>query len=377
MADRAVPWRIAVATGCRADYGLLRPVMRAIAASDALVLQPVVAGLHLLPDVNTCTEVAADFDIAAEVPMQRAERTGRTADAAALGRGIIGFAEVFERIGSDVAVVLGDRIEAFAAAAAASVGGRLVAHVHGGDRAEGVADEAMRHAITKLAHIHFPATSQSAERIVRMGEREDSIHVVGSPAIDDLASFVPLTDAQLSALHVDSRRPFAVVLHHPTGLADEIEHATTSAILAAIDNSIFASNVIYCSPNHDPGREAVLRALGDRPLAPHLPRAQFIGLLRRAAVLIGNSSAGLIEAAALGVPVVDIGARQAGRERAGNVIDVPVPTPDPIAAALAQAARHPRSTTHPYGDGRAGERIAEVLTTLRLDPPAIRKHNSY
>lgn len=377
MADRPVPWRIAVVTGCRADYGLLRPVMRAIATGDALLLQPVVAGLHLLPDVNTRTEVEAEFDIAAEVLMQQPERTGRTADALALGRGIIGFAEVFERIGSDVAVVLGDRIEAFAAAAAASVAGRLVAHVHGGDRAEGVADEAMRHAITKLAHIHFPATKQSAERIARMGEHEDSIHVVGSPAIDDLASFAPLTDAQLSALHVDSRRPFAVVLHHPTGLGDEIEHTTISAILAAIDNSIFASNVIYCSPNHDPGREAVLRAFGDRPLAPHLPRAEFIGLLRRAAVLIGNSSAGLIEGAALGVPAVNIGPRQAGRERAGNVIDLADATAESIAAAIEQAARHPRLTTHPYGDGRAGERIAEILAVVRHNPPTTRKHNAY
>ncbi len=377
MADSHAPWRIAVVTGCRADWGLLRPIMRAIASHAELVLQPVVAGVHLLPEVNTRAEVAAEFDIAAEVSMQRPGATGRTADAIALGRGIVTFAETLERLQSDVVLVLGDRIEALAAAAAASVGGRLVAHVHGGDRAEGVADEAIRHAITKLAHIHFPATPQSAERIARMGEHGDCIHLVGSPAIDDLSSFEPLTDEQLTALRLNPARPFAVVLHHPAGLPDAVESATMGAIIGALDASTIASNVLYLAPNHDPGRDAVLRALGERSSNVHLPRREFIGLLRRAALLIGNSSAGLIEAAALGLPVVNIGPRQAGRERAGNVIDVPDATLPAISTAIRNAPGRPPCMTHPYGDGRAGERIAELLTAMRLKPPSTRKHNAY
>lgn len=371
------PWTVALITGTRADYGLLRSIMRAINASPDLHLQTVVTGAHLLPDVNTRAEVAAEFSIAADVPMQQPGAIGRIADVIALGRGITGMAETFTRLKPDVVLVLGDRIEAFAAASAASVAGLLLAHVHGGDRAEGVADEAMRHAITKLAHVHFPATAQSAARIARMGEREDSIHLVGSPAIDDLASFAPFADARLSALDLDPARPFAVVLHHPSGLSDAIEYATMTAIIAAIDGSAFRSNVTYLAPNHDPGRAAVLRALGGRPWTAHLPRAEFIGLLRRAAVLVGNSSAGLIEAAALGLPAINIGPRQAGRERAGNVIDVADATSESIAAAIRDAARRPRSTVHPYGDGRAGERIAEILAVLRRNPPTIRKHNAY
>jgi len=376
MADRSPPWRIAVITGCRADFGLLRPVMRAIVADNDLTLQTIVTGLHLLPEMNTRHEVAEEFDIAAEVVMQDQSKTGRAADTAALGRGIIGLSTAFEHLNSAVVLVLGDRIEAFAAAAAGSIGGRLVAHLHGGDRAEGVADEAMRHAITKLAHVHFPATAQSAERLKRMGEREDSIHLVGSPAIDDLASFGPLSDAQLASHHLDPARPFAVVLHHPTGLDDAAEFAAMSAILSATD-AAFEGNFAVGAANHDPGRAGVLRALGDRRVLPHLAREQFIGLLRRAAMLIGNSSAGLIEAAALGLPVVNIGPRQAGRERGGNVIDVHEPTAASIAAAINEAFTRPRTLNHPYGDGQTAQRIADVLAALRLNPPTTRKHNVY
>lgn len=376
MSESRAPWTIAVITGTRADYGLLLPIMRAINAAPTLRLQVIVTGTHLLPNVATRDEVAAEFDIAAQVPMQQPGAIGRSADAIALGRGITGLAESFDRLQADVVLVLGDRIEAFAAASAASVAGLLVAHVHGGDRAEGVADEAMRHAITKLAHIHFPATPQSAERIARMGERPDSIHVVGSPAIDDLASFEPLTDNQLRELGIDPARYFAVVLHHPTGLSDAEETATMSAILEAIEDR-FAGNCVIGAPNHDPGREAVLQALADRRILSHLSRATFIGLLKRATLMIGNSSAGLIEAAALGLRVVNVGPRQAGRERASNVVDAADSSPSAILAAIMHALKHTPGATHPYGDGHTGQRIADAFVKLRIHPTSTRKRNAY
>ena len=178
--------RVAVVTGSRADFGLLRSTMEAISAAPELDLQVVVAGAHLLPPDETIDEVRDCFEVDAVVEMQHAGRRGRTADATATGRGVVGFTAAFDRLDPDVVLVLGDRIEAFAAAASAGIGGRLVAHVHGGDRAEGVADESMRHAITKLAHLHFPATPTSGERIRRLGEPTDSVHVVGSPAADGI-----------------------------------------------------------------------------------------------------------------------------------------------------------------------------------------------
>lgn len=376
MPCAGAPWTIAIVTGGRADFGLLRPIMRAISASPDLHLQTIVTGTHLLPDVNTRAEVAAEFDITAEVVMQQPGATGRIADAIALGRGLTGLAEAFDRLHPDVVLVLGDRIEAFAAASAASVSGILVAHVHGGDRAEGVADEAMRHAITKLAHIHFPATPQSAQRIARMGEREDSIHLVGSPAIDDLAWYSPLTVDQLRELEIDPARDFAVVLHHPTGLSDAEETATMSAILEAVEDR-FADNFVIAAPNHDPGRHAVLQAIGDRRILPHFPRATFIGLLKRAKLMIGNSSAGLIEAAAIGLRIVNVGPRQSGRERAANVVDVPNPTQAAIAESIECAINQPACATHPYGDGHSGERIADTFVELRTHPTSTRKRNVY
>lgn len=373
--------RIAVVTGTRAEFGLLRSVMRAIRAHPRLELQVIVCGAHLLPPTETWKEVAAEFEIAARIRMQLPGAATRLDDAAALGRGVEGCARVFHDLQPHWVVVVGDRIEAFATASAASVGGVALAHIHGGDRAEGVADEAMRHAITKLAHLHLAATNESGVRIERMGEDPARIHIVGSPAIDELQSIPPLNDSEWSALG----QPDVIILHHPIGADDDAESATTQAIL----NACRERRTLALHPNHDPGRDGVLDALnqaqrdGVIDLKDHLPRAQFVGALKRLAatggVLVGNSSAGLIEAAALRVRAVNIGPRQAGRERAGNVVDASDTSITAIAEAIEKAGTLDLSRlSHPYGDGRAGERIADVLSSV--DPGRLgflRKRNTY
>jgi UDP-hydrolysing UDP-N-acetyl-D-glucosamine 2-epimerase len=367
------PRRIAVITGCRAEFGLLRPVMVAIRDRGDLQLQVIVTGTHLLPPANTGDEVRSEFDVAATIPMQRPGETGRAADAAAAGRGLSGMAAWLDIAKPDVALVLGDRIEAFAAAVAASIAGIRVAHMHGGDRAEGIADEAIRHAITKLAHIHLPATKLSAQRIIAMGETPQRVHVVGSPALDGLGNTPPLEDDVFRALG----QPRIVILLHPTGGSDDEEHRRAATLLQAATS--FGS-VLALHPNHDAGRAGIMRAIEDSGMAQrdHLPRRTFIGLLRRAGVLAGNSSAGLIEAAALGVRCVNIGGRQNGRERAGNVIDVPEWSAQAIARAMAHALRlPPQSFAHPFGDGRAGELAAAVLATFDPAVHALAKRNSY
>ncbi|MFG0331279.1 MAG: UDP-N-acetylglucosamine 2-epimerase [Phycisphaerales bacterium] len=371
-------WRIAVVTGSRADFGLLKPVMAAILAMDALELQVVMTGTHLLPEVDSRVDVEAEFEIAARVEMQRVGRTGRTEDAVALGRGIEGLARAFERLRSDVVLVLGDRIEAMAAASAASIGGRLVAHIHGGDRAEGVADEAMRHAITKLSHIHLTATAESRERILRMGEDPEWTLQVGSPAIDDLVSMSPLPDEELIAWEIDPKRPLLLVLHHPSGLPELEERRTIEAILKATNPRDDGVQRLLLAPNHDPGREVILKAIGTLPMLGHLDRPRFVGLLRRAAAIVGNSSAGLIEAAALGVPAVNVGPRQAGRERPVTVVDVAGADAEEIRRAINQAiGDRTDSVAHPYGDGRSSDRIVEVLLRARKKPPSTRKRCQY
>ncbi len=373
--------RVAVVTGSRAEFGLLRPVMAVIAQHPELELLVIAAGSHLIAPALTFRDVKAVFEVADSIPMQVAGRTGRAEDADALGRGIARFTRSFVAHAPDWVVVLGDRIEAFAAAASASVGGWAVAHLHGGDRAEGIADEAMRHAITKLAHLHLPATAQSAERIVRMGERPEAVIVIGSPAIDDLGAIPPLDDAAFAELG----RPDTVVLFHPVGRSDEMEEAAISQILAACRGR----RVLVLAPNHDAGRNGIYRALtawhkqeGGR-FVEHLPRPRFVGLLKRVAagggVMVGNSSAGLIEAAALKLATVDVGQRQAGRERPGNVTHSRNESVESVAAAIAAAnAMDLSALLHPYGPGDAGRRAAQALaTTDPRDPKLLRKRSAY
>ena len=355
MSSLAKRRTIAVVTGTRAEYGLLVPVMRAVEDRRELSLRVIVAGAHLV----TGTWRDIKFEIAAKVTMQKRGRTGRAADVEALSRGIIGFGKAFDTIKPDFVVVLGDRIEAFAAASVASVGGMRVGHIHGGDRAEGVADEAMRHAISKLAHVHFAATAQSRSRLIRMGER--NVHRTGSPAVDGLLDVKAATDA-----------PAVIVLQHPTGAPDAQEATWMRQTLAATKSY----TRLVMSPNTDPGAAGIGRVLPSDAVY-HLPRARWLSTLAGAKAIVGNSSAGLIEAAVLKTPCVNIGPRQAGREKPANVIDCDYGEAN-VRRALAKALKLDlRRMRHPYGDGRAGGRIAELLSKFPLDKITIRKHNAY
>jgi len=368
--------RIAVVTGTRAEWGLLRPVCEAIQAERGLSLEVLAGGAHLLAPARTIDEVRAFAPGLIEFPMQVAGEGGRLADARALGRGIAVLADILASLAPDVVVVLGDRIEAFAAASAAAIGGIRVAHIHGGDRAEGVADESMRHAITKLAHIHFPASPESAQRVLSLGEHAATVHPVGSPSVDGLAQCEPVSDARYQALGA----PEFVFLMHPCGRSDEREHADAGALL---DAAMAHGRVLALSPNSDPGRAGILRAIAERVgalhVAEHLPRAEFIGLLRRPEVraLVGNSSAGIIEASALGVRVIDVGTRQRGRQRADNVVSCALLEATALEAAFAEALARPARATQTYGDGGASTRIARILAEFDATRHPLAKLNTF
>jgi UDP-hydrolysing UDP-N-acetyl-D-glucosamine 2-epimerase len=361
---------IAIVTGTRAEYGLLAPVIDAIDARRGLSSRLIVGGVHL----SSGTWKQITHPIHARVPMQKRGETGRDADVAALGRGVANFGKAFAQLRPDVVLLLGDRIEIFAAASAASVGGYRVAHIHGGDRAEGVADEAMRHATSKLAHLHFAASAQSRRRLVRMGENPRYVFNVGSPAVAGLRDIAAIDNDTLAQLAVDPANPYVVVMHHPVGSSDSDERRMMDAILCATAKQ----QRVVMAPNHDSGRNGIMRAIASHGIQPitHLPRAQFLGLLKRCDMLLGNSSAGLIEASAVmpgGVKVINIGTRQGGRERPGNVIDC-----DADERAIRAAMRKPqRRCRHPYGKGDAPEQMAEILATIDLKAVPVRKCNSY
>lgn len=371
--------KIMIVTGTRAEFGLLRPVMYAVHAQANCELRVVVAGSHLVQPAVTFREVKAEFGIADSIPMQRVGKVGRLADVEALGNGILRFGRSLEMNDPDCVVVLGDRIEAFAAASAASIGGYPLVHIHGGDRAEGVADEAMRHAITKMANIHFPATQTSAERIIKMGEDPATVHVVGSSSIDGLDEIPAMGNGAFAELG----SPEVVVLMHPIGRDDAQEQAGMEVVLQAMSDK----RVLVLHPNLDPGRRGIMSAIESAPIdvqvVPQLVRTQFIGLLKRigsaGGALVGNSSAGLIECSAIGCPSVDIGDRQSGRERCDGWTN----HADEDAALICGAfemithADCVRSV-HPYGDGHTSERIAAILAATDFATSnLIRKQCSY
>lgn len=376
---------IAVVTGTRAEFGLLKSVMHAVADHPSLTLKTIAAGLHLTNGTwRDITDVG--FAIDRRVPMQQKGKSGRTADVEALSRGICGFGKAFDEMQPDVVLMLGDRIEAFAAASAASVGGLRVAHIHGGDRAEGVADESMRHAISKMAHLHFTATAKSQHRLIRMGETKEFVFDVGSPAMDELRN-------------VESERLDVgfVVMLHPIGTSDREEAKHMRKVMRAVTRCAQAvkdqENLVhyFFQPNADPGSDGIQQELestiektkSSRRYSPqfefvaHLPRQQFLEVLSGSRMIVGNSSAGLIEAAALKVPCVNIGPRQNGREKPANVIDCDYGI-DSIAAAIQAALKMDiRRMRHPYGDGNTGHRIAQLLADKSLKQIPLRKQNAY
>lgn len=354
---------IAVVTGSRAESGLLLSTMRAVKTHPLLSLRIVAAGSHLVQGSWRDIE-KAKFKIDARVRMQAKGKSGRQADTQALGRGVTGFGGVFARLRPDCVIVLGDRVEVLAAACAATTGGFRLAHIHGGDRAEGLADEAIRHAVSKLAHIHFAATTQSRKRLIRMGEPQKHIHRVGSPAVDGLGAITPSVDG-----------PEFIVMQHPSGGSDTEEaHRMRATLLATRGH-----DRVVMMPNLDAGSEGIRRAIRSARAQPieHMPRAEFLAMLKGAKLIVGNSSAGLIEAAAMRVPCVNIGPRQNGREKPANVIDCGYGQ-DAVARAIRKALKLDlRRIRHPYGNGLAGQRIADILA--ESDPSAVplHKQNTY
>jgi len=378
---RARRRRVAVVTGTRAEYGLLRSTMEAIERRGDLALQVVVTGMHLLPKFGrTADEIRSDgFRVHARIPMQRGD--DRPIDqAAGLARGVQGIARFLLRARTDIVVVLGDRIEALAGALAGVTTGKLVAHIHGGDRAPGDFDDSLRHAISKLAHLHLTATEAASRRLIRMGEAPERVHRVGAPGLDRLR--------ELAHERRPGKRPsgMALVVQHPCGRSAEQERQVMARVLEAVRLEGLHRRIVY--PNSDRGHGGILAAIrahgraalnGEVETFRSLPRDEFLRLLLGVDVIVGNSSSGVIEAAAARTPTVNVGSRQRGRERDGRgVVDVEEST-----AAIRRGIRRAlslrpiRRRRSVYGEGRAGPRIAELLARVPLEATFLHKLNAF
>ncbi len=384
--------RVAVVTGTRAEFGLLETVLRAMKARKRPEFRLIVTGMHLLPKFGRTIDHIrrAGWRIDATVPMQTG-RDDAAGEAQAVGRGLGGIARALDRLGCDSVLVLGDRIEAFAGACAAACSRRILVHIHGGDRATGDVDDALRNAISRMAHVHLVASQEAAERLCRMGEQSFRIHRVGAPGLDDIRRFRQAdrrdrrgADRRVAALlgpiAADS---YALVALHPRGRPAQTEAATAQHLAAAVEAYGLAGVAVY--PNSDPGHEGILQvlaAVADRPwwrVFPSLTREDYIRVASRATVLVGNSSSGIIESASLGLTAVDIGPRQNGRLACGpGVIHCGESLADiRRGIRLAVSRRRPAAGCSVYGDGRAGIRIARILSRLIISPLLARKELVY
>jgi GDP/UDP-N,N'-diacetylbacillosamine 2-epimerase (hydrolysing) len=375
--------RICFVTGTRAEFGLMVTTLQAIKASESLQIQIVATGTHLDPKRGMSIEQirAEGFEVDAVIPW--AARKGTPFETAMrTGEALAKLAETFGRLGSEIVLVVGDRVEAFAAAAAGCIGGQIVAHVHGGDRALGQVDDSLRHAITKLAHLHFPATQSSADRIEKLGEDRWRIKRVGSPGIDGIVRAARSSRELMEEYGLQKHR-FALLLLHPTEADPAVEYDKGRMVVAATVRSDL-SDVVAIAPNNDPGADGILKCWKEQSglfrFVRDLPRTDFLGLLRDAALLVGNSSSGIIEAASFGTPVIDLGDRQHGRERSKNVTNVPF-NPEKLHDAIVSAFKRGHSRrfakVNVYGGAGTGDKIARHLAAIQIDSRLQRKLIAY
>jgi GDP/UDP-N,N'-diacetylbacillosamine 2-epimerase (hydrolysing) len=373
--------RILYLSGTRADFGLMASTLQRIHATPGLQVQVAATGTHLsAAHGNTITEVrASGLPVVAELPIDVLTRTGASM-AIAIADVTRALTRLLESDRPDALLLLGDRGEMLAGAIAGLHVGVPVVHVHGGERS-GTVDEPVRHAISKLASYHFVAAEGAGERLRAMGEAQERIFVTGAPGLDGLLALADGSRADtLRALGLPDHE-FVLVVFHPVVQQAAQAAQQTRSVIEALNR--VGLPVLWLEPNADAGSREILAALDEQGLPPgsrrlaHLPRPLFVRALRHCAVMAGNSSSGIIEAASFGTPVVNIGNRQHLREHGANVVDVPAET-GPIEQALrAQHAHGAWPRENPWGDGRAGDRIAQLLARIPLDASVLEKTNSY
>ena len=375
--------RITVVSTSRADYGHLYWVLRELADAPDVELRILAIGAHASPRFGeTWRRFEADGFVLDGVIECLLDSDSDVGMAKTIGMATLGLADALARDRPDLLLLIADRYEMLAPASVALALRIPVAHIEGGEISEGAVDDAVRHALTKMAHLHLVPTTDAARRVRAMGEEAWRVHCTGAPSLDHLMrSRLPDGDTVLADLDLPpDARPLVVAWHPVTLLNDPAAEA--GPLFAALED--VDAPVVFCFPNADAGRERIIR-LAEAFLATHpsarlvvnLEHLRYWALLRRAAVLLGNSSSGIMETPSLALPCVNIGDRQQGRQRAANIIDVPADA-QAIREAL-RRARDPQWTAslrgmrNPYGEGDAARRIVAVLRSVSIDARLLRK----
>ena len=376
---------IAVVTSSRADYSHLYWPLHDLKQHPDVDLKLIALGAHLSPQFGrTVSAIENDgFSIAGRIECLLSSDTD-VGMAKTLGVAVLGLADLLGQMRPDLLLLIADRYEMLAPAAVALTLRIPIAHIEGGEVSEGAIDDAVRNALTKMSHIHFTSTERARARVIGMGEEPWRVHRAGAPSLDHLRRSRMLSRNQLEHdLGLDLQRPTAVVAYHPvTMLRDTTEEA--DALFAALRQ--LDMQILFCFPNSDAGSYSLMEGTrsflsdyGDARIFVNLEAVTYWSLLRQVTVLVGNSSSGIMEAASLALPVVNIGFRQKGRERADNVLDA-APIENSIRERI-EEARSPQfrqrlaALVNPYGDGRAAEKIVQVLTTTPLSTELLVKRS--
>jgi len=370
--------KICVVTGTRAEFGLLKWLMQDIQKYSDLELQLVVTGMHLSSEFgSTYQEIEnAGFKIDMRVEMLLSADTS-VAVTKSMGLGVIGFADAYKVLSPDLVVLLGDRYEIFAAASAAMIAGIPIAHIHGGETTEGAFDEAMRHSITKMSHIHFTA-AEDYRRVVQLGEHPDRVFLVGGLGVDAINRVSLLGRAELEAsLNFKLGQKNLLITFHPVTLDVESSHHQMGELLSVLEQ-LADTNLIFTMPNADTGGRDLTKMVNsfvashsNAHLTASLGQLCYLSCLQYVDGVVGNSSSGLTEAPSFGIGTINIGDRQKGRLLARSVINCQ-PTADSIRDAFAKlydpAFRSSlKRVQNPYGTGGASDMIVNILRTHPLD----------
>lgn len=379
--------RISVVTGSRAEYGSLYWIIHDIEKDPQLELQLIVTGMHLSPEFgSTVNDILSDgFFIADKIEMLLSADS-QTAITTSMGVGMIGFAKSYERLRPHILLLLGDRFETFAAAAASVPFNIPIAHIHGGEATEGAIDDRFRHGITKLSHIHFAANELYARRIIQMGENPERVFCYGAPGLDHIHKLKLLnTDQIKQELDLPKNKRIGIVTYHPETVEEESADEQISKILSALKkfSEIFW---IITLPNSDTGGRIIAERIktfaSDHPSTSKtfasLGHRRYLSLLGAAEIMVGNSSSGLIEAPSFALPVVNLGIRQDGRIKAENVIDARKFDVQILEQAISKGLSFEfkdslRNISKPYVGGAVSEKIVDTLKAIRLNKELIMK----
>lgn len=379
--------KICVITGTRANYGRLKTVMNAIIEHPELQLKLIVTGMHLVQEYGyTVSEIEKDgYYIDARVDMHLSNDTG-SGMCKSLGLGLIGMTQAIEQINPDMILILGDRDEDLAGAIIGAHMNIPVAHIHGGE-VTGTIDESIRHATTKFSHIHFAATEDSKERLLKLGELSEYIFNVGSPGLDSILNKEYKTKEQIfNKFKLDESKKLIIVAQHPvTTQRDEAAYQMEQTMEAVRE---IGEQTILIYPNSDAGGRDMISIISKYESLDFIHTYRninfedYLNLLKYADLMIGNSSSGIMEAPSYKLPVINLGVRQNGRQQADNILNVEHDKnliKDAIEKSLYdnEFINQVNNCINPYGDGKTGKRIADILSKIEINNKLTQKKISY